>query len=297
MSGESGPGARARSATSPVVPVGVRQPPRSEEEDSTSPLDLDVVRSMSPSAAAPEEVRTGALAPTDRPRRSDGHSMSLVSLGLWGDEGKDRGEIGQLRRVVPFLGLLLVVYIAQRALLCHVAGWSCHGKNFTLHYEDLSRILLVGGALHATGPALVSGMRIRSVLVFLLSLLAAGSVHEIPWVTNNMTGARIWTEASLPLTMGIIAGIVAICLYALWATPSRDSLVCSCYILGALVAFYVGTAIYDRGSMGRPPMFETAWHLCLLLRNDRDRPTILLRWALLGVFVHGVGAYGGAVSG
>jgi hypothetical protein len=272
---------------------------------------------------------SGLTAAEDLRRRRTEARVAATKLALAAARVQ-LGEAKRISRIAAlclFELLLALGYAFYRMVGCNPAilNWECHQKTFELHWEDVSQMLAIGGVLFATGPTVDvfgssvpfgpspdrgrqsclahylpawSGMIFTPLIVYLSAMMTFAALGESPLLMLSLASTATWKPPALYVIVAGIALGASIAGYSLWISRSRYELAVSLVTLVLIALLYSSAAIvtFVLGDDTAHPVFhphhyQIAYHFSLLLRNEADPPTILIRWLLIGVFVQGIAAY------
>lgn len=183
-----------------------------------------------------------------------------------------------------------------RALGCGVLHWQCLEKPFQNHWDDITQLTAIGGAVFATGPTVISGIVIPSLLSFVGAMFTFGALGESPFLLVSLNSAATWQPPAIYVYIIAILLVVVMISYSLWASTSRyDTFVTISIMTGMIILYSSAAGVAFAAGLTNvsfhPHHFMIAWHLSLLFRNRSDAPSVLIRWILLGVCVQGIAAY------
>lgn len=198
---------------------------------------------------------------------------------------------------VAFMLLLTLGYAFYRGVACAQLEYACRVKSAAGHFTDLSAMWLMAAVIYATGPTLHPHMMVSNMVAFATSLFFFGALGEISYLQTSLANIRgVMRPPASYFFLASAVGLAMLVGYAIAMSLERGSRATSallmCLILGYYFSGWITTAAANETIEYHPHHFQLAWHSTLLLRHNKDELTVLLRWGLLGIFVHGVAAYG-----
>lgn len=204
---------------------------------------------------------------------------------------------------VLFECILILGYVCYRNVACPLLQWQCSEKTWQGHYDDVTALATIGGALYSTGPTITGTFTFvfNTLVMFVAALFSFGAAGELPFLMNSLNSSVAWQPPAVFVYVGVFVLVIIMIGYSFRITRSRYELAVSLLVFVALLGIYVSPLVVA-ASAGvpvtsvtyHPHHYQLAWSLCLLLRHPTDPPIILARWALMGVCVQGLAAYSAA---
>lgn len=217
-------------------------------------------------------------------------------LGFLVDEQKDKTQTQVCIRVIVYASILIFGAALYRVLGCNHWDFGCRHKTIGDGWNDWPMIAIFGGAIYATGPTLSQGLWLSNLASFFLSLFGFGLFGEASFLQNNLSGSDWYMfPAILVYALGFMALLVLVA-YSMLMAPSKQYRRAN-YILLVLVTIYFGlgyvvTNYLLEHALNHIHHYQLAFVFLLFLRHPEDSVSVILRWAVTGVFIQGISAYG-----
>lgn len=227
---------------------------------------------------------------------SEGGEAAMEKIALLVDEDTKKTPTETFTRILLFELVLVSGMLLYRGAGCKGFGVYCKEKKIPRIWKEIVSLLIFGGIIYSTGPTLTRKLAITSMTSFLLSLFGFGFLGQVSFLNDSTLASDWYTVPSVFIYILAFIGLVSVVFYSIAIAPSRHDRRLTYYLilttaLFFTISFLVAYILVD-GAIYHVHHYQIAFFGTLFLRHPEDKPSTIMRWALIGVFVHGVTAYG-----
>eukprot|EP01138_Halocafeteria_seosinensis_P015635 gb/GECG01015956.1/.p1 GENE.gb/GECG01015956.1/~~gb/GECG01015956.1/.p1 ORF type:complete len:365 (+),score=33.63 gb/GECG01015956.1/:1-1095(+) len=230
-------------------------------------------------------------------RKVSSHSeMAIQEIASLADHQTEKSPTEIFARIVLFECILVTGSLLYRYLACGTLRVECAGKASPEMWNDSMSLLVYGGILYCTGPTLTRKLGLVSVATFFLSLFGFAFIGEIRFLKNSLAGSDWYTVPSIFVYILGFCALLGILSYSILIAPTKHDRRLSYYLIAGIIGFFLSGFLVTQFAVTEGfyhvHHYQMAFFGALLLRHPEDNPSTIMRWAILGVFVQGISAYG-----
>jgi hypothetical protein len=233
---------------------------------------------------------------TARERKATEVGLKKLALAVAKETMRHERKVATFAAMCFFLFSMILCYSVYRLIACDRLRWQCKRKTLQNHFEDVTEMMVISGVLFATGPTMTADFVFVPLLCLFAGCFTFGGMGENQFLMNSLVSSDAWKPPAVFVYVGAFFIVTGILIHSLRTSRSR-------WELGVTVLAIIGIGlVYASAPLAaamlgqtlptfQPHHFELAWSLALCLRNESDKPSVICRHVLFGVFVQGVAAY------